>query len=44
MQHIGLYTPNILKSVEMSKVNNGEAKYYVPPETYYDDVSIDSDV
>jgi 4-hydroxyphenylpyruvate dioxygenase-like putative hemolysin len=39
IQHIGLYTPNIINSIVKSKLNNKEAKYYVPPDAYYEDVS-----
>ncbi len=39
VQHIGLYTPDILKSVEISKKQNQGVNYYVPPDSYYTEVS-----
>lgn len=38
IQHIGLYTPNIINSVAMSKLSNNLVTYYVPPDGYYEDV------
>lgn len=40
IQHIGLHTPNIFKSVQESKQNYDRVMYYVIPETYYQKVKI----
>ncbi len=38
IQHIGLYTPNIINSVTKSKLNSdNKAEYYMPPDAYYND-------
>jgi hypothetical protein len=38
IQHIGLHTPDIFKSVKASKENCNQIKYYVTPDSYYQSV------
>lgn len=40
IQHIGLNTPNIIKSVQSSKINSDQVKYYVTPSSYYENVNL----
>jgi hypothetical protein len=40
IQHIGLHTPSIVESVQQSKRNNHQVKYYATPDVYYDTVNI----
>ena len=35
IQHIGLHTPDIVKSVQKSKQSCDQVKYYVTPDSYY---------
>lgn len=39
IQHIGLHTPDIVKSVKQSKETSQQIKYYATPDVYYETVS-----
>lgn len=39
IQHIGLNTPDIIESVQNSKMNSEQVKYYVTPNSYYENVN-----
>ena len=40
IQHIGLFSDDIIESVQESKRNNSNIKYYATPEAYYNTVSL----